>query len=449
MAKVTVSADYAGFAAGKVLTSDADVCTYYRALIDEGEDEKRAGNLSDEQIIAVVNTVGGDGDDDEQIEALGMLVRMAKGSAASRDNDDAETEADGEDDADDKTDETAPAVADEVSAATGRLSVEEKEAETLAAAMAGDAELNKHFREIIAAGDTIKIGPSILVLDVRRLYPNDQQRMGWPIVGSSWKLRPKGSTTPVDKRRVLKPTSKGLKPTTVSWYDLLFGFTEYGAELQNKIDMVGRYKTDREANKPNPYSKLKPHDANAEHDHLVAQRTQARTAFKRAVKLDRKLLECGDLRQPGRGVVVSVDTSKSPRYPIVILDQVDNTAERFSIDKFLGMNPDVAKDPKVVATKGGVFQALVTSGGEDGNEPDTPSEDAMDIEMFMASTGMLASFIGNNDQLNLVKKRLREDDHFLASMTDLHDEIHSIVNEPKNRARYAKVAAEDKKKAAA
>lgn len=433
---VTATADFAGYTEGQKLSKPGDIAAYFRAMLNEGRTDGET-TLTDAQIIATVMSISGD-DGDTEVERVEALETLEQG-----DNSDDDADADGDAD-DDATDNNTALGEDNVPAE--RSSDVETEAKRSAEPFASDVEMQNHIRETIAAGRKVKMGPLVVMIDYRRVLPDVNQRLALPFPGTSWKERKPGDNTPVDKRRILVRGKNGLKPTTVSTYDLMFAAMPAGRELQTSIDLIDNRKV---AGKANQYTGWKDHDADGERDTLVGDRTQGRTLLKRAVKLDRQLLACLPL-DTEQGVKVSwkQDTKGVPantRYGIVIKDNRDGTASRYSIDQFLGFNVAKALDPQAVANAGGIFEALVQSGGETG-EPETPQIAAMDSDMFMAEAGMMASYLTIADNRAIVRKRFYADTDegraFMQSIVDFHDEVHEWCNDPVIRQRYAKVTGE-------
>lgn len=435
---ITATADFAGFKEGQKLSKPGDIANYFRTMLDQDASDDDKSTLTDAQIIAAVMSISGD-DEDAEGERLDALHALT----------DDDTDASGDDDTDDTTDDDDKTPGEDAVPAE-RSSDVETEAKRSAEPLAEDEAMQTHIRETIAAGRKVKMGPLVVMMDFRRVLPDVNQRLALPFPGTSWKNRKPGDNTPVDKRRILTRGAKGLKPTTVSTYDLMFGAMPAGRELQVNIDLIDNRKV---AGKANQYTGWKDHDADGERDSLIGDRTQGRTLLKRAVKLDRQFLACLPLdTETGVKVSWKQDTKGAPantRYGIVIKDNRDGTASRYSIDQFLGFNVAQALDPVNVANKGGVFEALVQSGGETG-EPETPAIAAMDVDMFMAEAGMMASYLTVADNRALVRRRMYQDNDdgraFMQSIVDFHDEVHEWCNDPIIRQRYAKVTGEVKSK---
>lgn len=446
------------FKEGQVLTKPSDMVAYHRALLDF-EAPGTSKPLTDEQILAVINAHKADNADAETArnEALEEMLTAGDGNDTATNDDNADDKAGDTGDGKDKvSDDTIPAE---------RQNDVERDAKNAASAMAGDEAMQEHIREVIKAGRTVKMGPLVVMLDLRRIYPDQAVRSAWPKPGSSWKTRPPGSNEPVDKRRILVRGKNGLKPKTVSTYDLMFAAMPVGHDLEQRITAIDQREANKAAGKP--YLQVagwKDFDYDAARDTLVGDRTQGRTLLKRAVKLDRQLIAALELRVPkdkldenGRGNGVIVDWKKnkagSPedtRYGILVTDQRDGTSTRLSIDQFLGLSVAEAMDPANVAAKGGVFDAFIQSGGGE-QEPETPTTTSLDSDAVVAEMGLIASWLTIEENRTTFKKRFKENADFMVSVIEFHDEVHELCNNPDTRKRYATVTekTDDKAKVAA
>lgn len=417
---VTATADFAGFTEGQKLSTPGEIASYHRALVNMERDTAEHTTLTDVQIVACVMSVQGDNAEAEskRLEALEALEDAS--------------DLDAMDDAD-KTD-AVPAKGDDVPA--------EKESEVKAEAIraahkgAGSDVLQSEFSALIAAGKKLKQGPLSLLLILQKVYTSEDMA-SWPRPGTSWRTRAPGSNEVVDKRRIFVTTKNGRKPSTVGFYDLMFRAMPVGKALSDKIEAID----DAEA-KRNEWLKEKPHDRAAERKSAVGDQTQGRSLLRRAVRLGLQFQACEGLQ--GITVYWAKDkngTPKDTRYPIMIRDDAgDGSASPFSIDQFLGFDPSYAKDAGNVAKEGGVYEALVASGGS--GEPETPTNNApMDIELFIAETGMMCGYHEEVEHGATIRKQLlKKDEHgkraFLVSYVELHDAMHEYASDPEIRKAY-------------
>lgn len=437
MANTTLKAlsDRGIFKVNMPLTKTANIAAYYRDVTNDGAEKPIA--LANEAIVAIVKTVAGN---DQAAEDERVALMLKADGQGEPDEADASEPAEPDADADDNGE---PEVEGEKKqeAPVEKADAIQKEANAFILRAVGDTEFNTVLHNAIEADKQQKVAPLYAMARLRLIYGDDLN--GAPVPGTKTGDKECGNN-PADKRRTMVKKKDGTYRE--SWVSVIDKMAD---ALPDSVAAKAVIKAIDDASSPgvkNDWTVKNMIDRKQARQDASAVLTLNRGMLRKAIALHLHFRACESLPNVEvsykevyrKGVDLKTATAadklpRSTRYPIVIKDKTDSdNVNTYAITQFLGLDPNEARDAKRVQECGGVWQALLMSGGRGPEDPALASH-ITTVAQFEEYAAEVKAWLDKREYVALLQKELAKGDDgskaFIKTLGDLYLELKPIYDQ--------------------